>query len=96
VFAARNDRLRSVCKLSLHDEHSMLRALIDNMPDFMYVKDIHSVYRGECPRGARSGEDSPEKLLEEPTLTFFPRELADAYFQDEQKRYAIRPAPPRP
>ena len=85
VFAARNDRLRSVCKLSLHDEHSMLRALIDNMPDFMYVKDIHSRFIVANAHVAREvGEDSPEKLLGRTDFDFFPRELADAYFQDEQ------------
>jgi len=85
VFAARNDRLRSVRTLPLNDEHSMLRALIDNMPDFMYVKDTHSRFIAANAHVAHGvGEDSPEKLLGKTDFDFYPRELARGYFEDEQ------------
>ena len=85
VIAARADRLRSVRMLSLHDEHSMLRALIDNIPTFMYVKDIQSRFVLANAYAAHAlGEDSPEKLLGRTDFDFFPRELASAYFEDEQ------------
>ncbi len=93
VLAARTDRLRSVRKLSLHDEYSMLRALIDNMPDFMYVKDIHSRFVvANAHQAHEVGEDSPEKLLGKTDFDFFPHELACAYFRDEQ--YVVRSGKP--
>ena len=86
AIAARADRLRSVRKLSLHDEHSLLRALIDNVPDFMYVKDVHSRFIVANAHVAYEvGEDSTEKLLGKTDFDFFPHELAAAYFADEQK-----------
>jgi len=86
VLAARIDKLRSARKLSLRDEYNMLRALIDNMPDFMYVKDIHSRFLVANDHVARNaGVDTPEKLVGKTDFDFFPHELATAYFEDEQK-----------
>lgn len=85
VFAARADRLRSVRKLSLHDEHSMLRALIDNMPDLMYVKDLESRFVLANAYAAHIlGLDSPEELLGKTDFDFCPREIANDCFNDEQ------------
>ncbi|MDR3752956.1 MAG: PAS domain S-box protein [Terracidiphilus sp.] len=85
VIAARADRLRAARKLSLYDEHSMLRALIDNMPDFMYVKDTRSRFIVANAHTAReAGLDSPEQLLGKTDFDFFPREFASVYFADEQ------------
>jgi PAS domain S-box-containing protein len=85
VIAARADRLRSVRKLSLSDEHRVLRALIDNVPDFMYVKDIRSRFVvANAHLAHQVGEDSPQKLLGKADFDFFPHELASAYFEDEQ------------
>ncbi|MGO9797115.1 MAG: PAS domain S-box protein [Terracidiphilus sp.] len=85
VLAARADRLRSVKKLSLYDEHSMLRALIDNMPAFMYVKDTQSRFIVANAYAAHAfGVDSPEKLLGKTDFDFCPREMASAFFEDEQ------------
>jgi PAS domain S-box-containing protein len=85
VFSARDDRLRSAHKLSMYDEHSMLRALIDNMPTFIYVKDVHSRFVLANTYTVHAlGQDSPENLLGKTDFDFFPRELAGAYFKDEQ------------
>jgi PAS domain S-box-containing protein len=66
-------------------ERNMLRALIDNMPDFMYVKDLESRFIVANAHAARKvGEDSPEKLLGSTDFDFYPREIASAYFEDEQ------------
>lgn len=85
VIAARADRMGSARKLSLNDEHGMLRALIDNMPDFMYVKDTHSRFIVANTYTAEAfGEDSPKKLVGKTDFDFCPREIAAAYFEDEQ------------
>jgi PAS domain S-box-containing protein len=66
-------------------ERNMLRALIDNMPDFMYVKDIQSRFIVANDHAAHMvGEDSPEKLLGKTDFDFYAREIASAYFEDEQ------------
>jgi PAS domain S-box-containing protein len=66
-------------------ERNMLRALIDNMPDFMYVKDRESRFIVANTHVAHAvGEDSPEKLLGKTDLDFFPRESAAGFFEDEQ------------
>ena len=60
-------------------ERNMLRALIDNMPDFMYVKDLESRFIVANAHAARKvGEDSPEKLLGSTDFDFYPREIASA------------------
>ena len=85
VITAHGDRLRSVTKLSLYDEHSMLRALIDNMPAFMYVKDTHSRFVVANAYVAHAfGVDSPEKLLGRTDFDFCSHEMASAFFEDEQ------------
>jgi two-component system NtrC family sensor kinase len=66
-------------------ERNMLRALIDNMPDFMYVKDLGSRFIVANAHAAHKvGEDSPEKLLGKTDFDFYAREIASAYFEDEQ------------
>jgi PAS domain S-box-containing protein len=85
AIAARADRLRTGQTLSLSDEFSMLRALIDNMPDFMYVKDRQSRFVVANKHVAQTiGEESPEKLLGRTDFDFFPPEIARHYFEDEQ------------
>ena len=71
----------------------MLRALIDNMPDFMYVKDIHSRFIVANAHVAQRRQDSPEKLLGKTDFDFFPPEIAQAYFEDEQARDALGRGP---
>jgi len=85
VLAARADRLRSVRKLSLHDEHGMLRALIDNMPNLMYVKDLGSRFVLANAYAAHIlGVDSPEELLGKTDFDFWPHEIACRFFEGEQ------------
>ena len=85
MIAARADRLRLGQTLSLSDEFSMLRALIDNMPDFMYVKDTHSRFVVASTHVAQAaGLDTAEKLLGKTDFDFFPPEIAQAYLADEK------------
>jgi PAS domain S-box-containing protein len=63
----------------------MLRALIDNVPDFMYVKDLESRFLVANLHLAHVvGAKAPEELLGKTDFDFFPRELASAYYEDEQ------------
>ena len=78
-----NERVRAEELLS--EERKVLRALIDNVPDFMYVKDAESRFVVANASVARSRElKRPEELLGKTDFDFYPRELAESYFQDEQ------------
>jgi PAS domain S-box-containing protein len=79
-----NERVRA--EEALSKERSMLRALIDNVPDFMYVKDTKSRFVVANASLAKSmGSRQPDELLNKTDFDFFPNELAEAYFQDEQR-----------
>ncbi len=78
-----NEKLRA--QDALYEERRMLRALIDNVPDFMYVKDIESRFVTANTSLARSvGAHNHEQLLGKTDRDFYSPELADAYFQDDQ------------
>jgi PAS domain S-box-containing protein len=69
----------------LNGERNMLRALIDNIPDFMYVKDIKGRFVVANSHLARTvGVTAPEELLGKTDFDFFPREMASAFYEDEQ------------
>ncbi len=70
---------------ALSEERRLLRALIDNMPDYIYVKDAAGRFvvanRGVA---ALMGFKNPDELLGKTDFDFFPKELASGYFSDEQ------------
>ena len=69
----------------LSRERRILRALIDNVPDFMYVKDTESRFVVANAHLARQvGANSPEDLLGKTDFDFFPKEMAAAFYEDEQ------------
>lgn len=78
-----NVRLRA--EDALYEERRMLRALIDNVPDFMYVKDLECRFMVANASLARSvGALNHEQLLGKMDRDIYSKELADAYFQDDQ------------
>ena len=77
------ERLRA--EETLSEERKVLRALIDNIPDFMYVKDASSRFLlANAAVAASVGVSRPEDLLRKTDFDFFPKELADRYYADEQ------------
>jgi PAS domain S-box-containing protein len=80
------DRRLSVQQSIWDDERNRLRALIDNIPDFMYVKDKQSRFVIANAHTARVlGANSAEELLGRTDFDFFPPELASAFRADEQQ-----------
>jgi PAS domain S-box-containing protein len=66
-------------------ERKMLHALIDNIPDCMYVKDFEGRFVVANPHLADlMGAKTPEDLLGKTDFDFYPKELADVFYQDEQ------------
>jgi len=70
----------------LAEEHNLLRTLIDNLPEFIYVKDTDSKFvianKGVANfMGAKSIED----LIDKTDFDFYPKEIAEQYYNDEQE-----------
>jgi PAS domain S-box-containing protein len=62
------------------------RALIDNIPDFMYVKDVKSRFVLANIHSARvMGAETPEELLGKTDFDFYPKEVARGFYEDEQE-----------
>ena len=77
---------RLLAEETLSEERRMLRALIDNVPDFMYVKDARSCFVVANASLAKSiGVNSPTDLLGKTDFDFYPRELARGFYEDEQQ-----------
>jgi methyl-accepting chemotaxis protein len=64
---------------------AMLRTLIDNLPDLIYVKDVDGRFLLANLAVARvMGAKTPGELLGKNDFDFHPRELAARYHEDEQ------------
>ncbi len=71
---------------TLARERNMFRTLIDNLPDYIYAKDAQSRFTLNNlahlqELGAKSSQDAAGKT----DYDFFPKNLADQYFADEQE-----------
>jgi len=76
---------RKQAEEALAQERNLLRSLIDNVPDFIYVKDIQSRFLIANSALARMiGAATPDELLGKTDFDFFPQELAAKYYADEQ------------
>jgi len=80
------DRRLAAQQSLLDGERKMLRALIDNMPDFMYVKDRESKYILANPAAARNlGSITAEDVVGKSDFDFFPFETATIFYDGEQR-----------
>jgi methyl-accepting chemotaxis protein len=79
-----DDRILAEEKLS--EERGMLRALIDNVPDFMYVKDTKSRFViANASLASSIGAASSADLIQKTDFDFYPKPLATAFFDDDQQ-----------
>ncbi|HKQ40185.1 MAG TPA: PAS domain-containing protein, partial [Verrucomicrobiae bacterium] len=67
-------------------ERDLLRALLDNIPDRIYFKDVHSRFI-RCSRSMikRLGAKEVKEVVGKTDFDFHPRELAQEYYDDEQR-----------
>ena len=91
VLEAENQALKAaaVAPLALPgrvaDERSLLRTIIDNMPDQIYVKDTAGRFvLGNTASAACIGVASPNDLVGKSDLEFFPGECGRQFYRDEQ------------
>jgi PAS domain S-box-containing protein len=85
VIVNRDVTGRKQAEDALRAEHDLLRALIDNMPDLIYVKDAGSGFvLANRALAQFMGAKNPEDLLGKTDFDYSPKELATAYYSDEQ------------
>jgi two-component system, sensor histidine kinase and response regulator len=73
-------------KEALASERQILRALIDNVPDFMYVKDADCRFLlANESVSQQMGAKNPEELIGKTDFDFYAPDLAKTFFEDEQR-----------
>jgi PAS domain S-box-containing protein len=68
----------------LAHERNVLRTMIDLIPAFIYAKDAHSRFTAANKLVANRMGVEPEELIGKTDFDFFPREMAEKFFADEQ------------
>lgn len=77
---------RQSAEQAMAAERNLLRTLIDNIPDYIYVKDTESRFLlNNAAHIWLLGAKTPEEVLYRTDFDFFPHELASQYYADEQK-----------
>lgn len=67
-------------------DENLLRTLIDNMPDFIYIKDVKSRFVVANKKLSQvHGIRSPMNMAGKTDFDFYPKELANKYFWNEQE-----------
>ncbi len=70
---------------ALSEERRLMGTLIDNMPDYIYVKDAGSRFVvANRALAELMGVKDPEGLLGKTDFDYYPKELAASFFSDEQ------------
>lgn len=85
---AANERLESRIQertRELAEQRNLLRTLIDHLPDNVFVKDPRSrIVLSNQAHAQTVGAASPDGAVGKTDFDFFPRELAQKYYDDEQ------------
>ena len=69
---------------ALAHERNVLRTMIDLIPAFIYAKDAHSRFTACNKLVAQRMGVTPEEAIGKTDFDFFPREMAEKFFNDEQ------------
>ncbi len=86
LSANRDVTQRKRIEEALAQERNLLRALVDTLPDFVYVKDTQSRFLlANRPVTLAMGAESPEELLGRTDHDYYAPELADKFRADERE-----------
>jgi len=70
----------------LAQERDLLRMVIDNLPDLIYAKDHEGRFVLNNLAHAKSlGANSPREMIGKTDFDYYPQDLAEQFFQDEQQ-----------
>ena len=71
---------------ALNEERNLLRTIIDNVPDLIYIKDTKSRYLVSNSAFVRfRGATTQDEVLGKTPFELFPQELASKYYADDQE-----------
>jgi PAS domain S-box-containing protein len=70
---------------SLDRDRLLLRTVIDNLPDYIYAKDEQGHFVLNNMAHAKSFGATPQEMLGKSDFDFFPKELAQQFYDDERK-----------
>ncbi|GEM_PF-739406 len=76
---------RKEMEARLEAEGNLLRTLVDNLPDYIYVKDTESRFLLGNVAVARLMGTTPDDLLGKTDFDFYPIEIARKFYHDEQR-----------
>ena len=86
IYLLLNRMWRVKMEAALKNEHRMLRALMDNVPDFIYFKDKFSRFiQNNKSHLALFGLSKQEDAVGKTNFDFFPLSFAEETFEDEKK-----------
>jgi PAS domain S-box-containing protein len=85
VGVSRDITARKQAEQALAEERNLLRTVIDNIPDFIYVKDRESKFLLRNVSGIELlGVQSVDEVIGKTDFDFFPEELARDFYDEEQ------------
>lgn len=86
IGGGRNITKQKEIELKLTDERNLLRTLIDNLPDYVYVKDPQGRFvLANLAVARQMGFSSPDEIIGKSDSDFFPHELAARYRAEEEE-----------
>jgi PAS domain S-box-containing protein len=93
VFASIIDiTLRKRAEETLIQERNLLRTLIDNLPDYIFVKDRERRFLiANTATAQLMGRERPDELLGKKDEDFYPAKLGEEFQADEEKVFAGEP-----
>lgn len=72
-------------EIALSAERNLLRSVIDNLPDAIFLKDCKGRYlMDNSAHWSSLGLKGPEEVIGKTSFDFFPRELAEQFHADDQ------------
>lgn len=75
---------RAALETVLENERNLLRSVIDNVPDSIFVKDLAGRYvLGNAEHARRLGFSSPQEVVGRTSFDYFPTEIARAFAADD-------------
>jgi PAS domain S-box-containing protein len=73
---------------ALVQERSLLRTLVESLPDYIYMKDLESRFLLiNTPGALLMGAQSPDELLGKTDFDFYSQELAVQFYADERRLF---------